>query len=126
MVRADFFDEFVLGHVLGVMVDVPALGAEGLDGPLADVLEDEKTEVLIVDGVEDLGLSDGECGDHGFLAAEAVAEGGGSGGGERDGDGGADGLGNGDGGGHGEGFYTGVVVDGEEEDEPKPARRANN
>ena len=47
MVLADLVDELVLGHGLCGVVDVPALGAEGLDGLLADVLEQEETKILL-------------------------------------------------------------------------------
>ena len=55
MVGANFLDQLIFRHSLGVMVDIVTLGTEELDGLLGDILENEETKALVVDGVEDLG-----------------------------------------------------------------------
>ena len=53
MVLTDFLDELVLGPGFGEVVYLPALGAESVDGILANVFQKEQTKVLVVNGVED-------------------------------------------------------------------------
>ena len=71
VILADFLDELVFRHGLGGMVDVPALGAECLDCLLADVLDEEDAQVLVVDGVQDPWHANGPD-SHRFLASNAV------------------------------------------------------
>ena len=73
MVAADLLHELVLGHGLGRVVDMEALRLERPDGLLADVLEEQQPQVLVVYWVEDLGLADGVTDGHAVLAA-AVCE----------------------------------------------------
>ena len=102
-------DELILGHGLGRVVDVKAMGLESLDGLLADVFEEQKTQVFVVHGVEDLGLANSKADGHGvFSSGEEVVQGGGrGGGGDRDGGGGLGGTG---GDGDGRGHYFGVFM----------------
>ena len=73
MVGADLLDELILGHGLGRVVDVKAMGLESLDGLLADVFEDEEPEVFVVYGMKDLGLANGKV--DGVLAKQhAIVE----------------------------------------------------
>ena len=81
VICADFLDKLVLRHGLGRVVYVEALRAEGLDGLLADVLKEKETEVLIVDGMESLRLTNGKV--EGLLAEEVVVDARRGGGGRR-------------------------------------------
>ena len=73
MVGTNLGYELVLGHGLGRMVDMEALGTEGRDGFLADVFEDEEPEVFVVYGMKDLGLANGKV--DGVLAKQhAIVE----------------------------------------------------
>lgn len=109
MVAANLLDELVLGHGLGRVVHMEALRLERTDSLLANVLEQQQPEVLVVYGVEDLGLADRETNSHRVLSTGAFLEGRGGGGGDRD-DARAIGLlGDGDGGAHGVVFKGGEL-----------------
>jgi hypothetical protein len=58
VVVGDDGDELVVGHCLFVVVDLEALGLERPDGILADVLEQKQPQVVVVDGVQHLWLTD--------------------------------------------------------------------
>ena len=76
MVGANLFYELVLRHGFGRVVDMKALGLEGLDRLLADVLEEEQAKALVVYGVEDLWLANSKTNGHGvFSTGEEVVEG---------------------------------------------------
>ena len=52
------------------MIDMEALGSEITDSLWADVFEEEEPQVLVVDGVEYLWLSDGVEGEEGIAGTE--------------------------------------------------------
>lgn len=76
MILSDFVDELVFTQRFCMVIDLKALLLEGIDGLHADVFEQEKPDIVLVDGSEDLGLPDGICDG---LCTDAFSEGGVSG-----------------------------------------------
>ena len=56
------------------MIDMEALGSEVADGLWTDVFQEEEPQVLVVDGVEHLWLSDGIDGCEGIPVTEPVGK----------------------------------------------------